>query len=97
MSADQKPSSENQGTIFATNSTISTLIIKEISPRVKILSGKVRIFKTSPIVLFTIARTTATIIAVMYPSTCAPAVKYEAMMTAIPDTKRLIRRLIHIK
>lgn len=72
--AVKNPSTQNHGIIFATNSTIRTLIIREKRPRVAILIGNVRIFKNGPIVLFTIASANATIIAVKYPSTTTPGV-----------------------
>lgn len=85
--ADQNPSNVNPGTIFATKSTMRTLITRDMSPSVSIFRGNVRSFKIGPMVLLTTARTTATMIAVIYPSTCAPGVRYEAMATANPDIK----------
>lgn len=72
--AVKNPFTQKPGTILATNSTIKTLIIREKRPRVSIFNGRVRTFKNGPIVLFTIASTNATIIAVRYPSTTTPGV-----------------------
>lgn len=73
---------------------MSTLIAREMSPSVRILSGRVMSFKKNQIVLFTIARTTATMITVIYPSTLAPGVMYAAMAIAIPDSIRLMSTFI---
>jgi hypothetical protein len=94
--AEKKPSTVNHGMIFATNSTISILITRDIRPSVSILIGNVITFKKNPILLFTRARTTATIIAVIYPSICDPGVRYEAIAIAIPDTKIFRRIAIYI-
>ena len=95
--ADQNPSKWNHGTIFATKSTIKTFIIRLISPNERMFNGKVTIFNRSPMVLLTTARTTATTSAVMYPSTWAPGVKYEAMSTAKPDIKKFKSKIIQRK
>jgi hypothetical protein len=97
MSATQNPSTLNHGTMFATNSTMSTLIITDTSPNVSILIGSVRSFRNIPIVLLTMASTTATIIAVKYPSTDAPGVIYAAIATASADMSIVIRVFIYKK
>lgn len=83
--AVKNPSIQKPGIIFATRSTIKTLIISEKRPRVITLSGSVRIFKNGPIVLFTIASVIATTIAVKYPSTTTPGIIYAAIATANAD------------
>lgn len=88
-SATQNPLIWKPGTIWATRSTMRTLMMSEKSQRVMILSGRVRIWSTGVIVTFTIARTTATITAVKYPSMTTPGVRYAAMATAIPESMRL--------
>jgi hypothetical protein len=65
MRAIQNPLISNPGTIRATSRVMRVLITIEKSPRVRILRGRVRMKNTGAIVLFTIARTTATIIAVI--------------------------------
>jgi hypothetical protein len=72
--AVKNPSRWKPGTIRATKSTIRILINRENKPRVRIVSGRVRILRRIQIVLLTTASTTATIIAVRYPSTEAPGV-----------------------
>ncbi len=97
ISAPRNPSRENHGTILATSNTIRTLIMNDTRPRVRILRGNVIIFKNIPIVLLTIARRTATIIAVKKPSIWAPGVMYEAMITTIPETNRFTITFINEK
>ena len=92
--AVKNPSTWKPGTILVTSRTISMLINKENRPSVSIFIGRVRILSITHIVLLTIARTTATVIAMKYPSTEAPGVIYAAIATAIPDIKRLIRIFI---
>lgn len=94
MSATKNPSMWNPGTIFVTKRTIRILITREKSPSVRILSGSVSILRKTQIVLLTTASTTATMIAVRYPSTEAPGVIYAAIATAIPDIRILIRIFI---
>jgi hypothetical protein len=72
--AVKNPSRWKPGTIRATKSTIKILINRENKPRVSIVSGRVRILRIIQIVLLTTASTTATMIAVRYPSTEAPGV-----------------------
>ena len=88
-SATQNPSMTKPGTSFATRRTMRTLIMREKSPSVRILSGSVRILSMGTMIVFTIARTTATMTAVRYPSTCAPGVRYDAIATASPEMRRL--------
>lgn len=97
ISATQKPSTLNPGTILATSSTMSTFIIIDISPNVSKLIGSVKIFRNIPIVPLTMASTTATIMAVRYPSTDVPGVIYAAIATARPDTRIVIRVFIYKK
>lgn len=97
MRAVQKPVRLNPGTISATSRTIRTLMMRDTRPSVNILSGSVSILRTGPIVLLTTARTTATMIAVIYPSTVAQGVTYAAIATARADIRRFTRKLILYK
>lgn len=94
MSATQNPLISNPGTSLATKSTIRTLMMREASPSVTILSGRVRTWSTGTIVVLTIASTTATMKAVRYVSTVAPGMRYEAIATAIAERRRFTRRVI---
>ncbi len=95
IAATQNPLTVNHGTNLATNSTIRTLMIRETRPRVRISIGRVRTFRNGPIVLLTIASTTATMIAVRYPSTVTPGIKYAAIATAIAEMRRFISTVIY--
>ena len=91
MSATQNPLTPNPGTILATRSTMSTLIMRETSQSVRILSGSVRVLSIGTIVILTMANTIATMKAVRYPSTVTPGMRYEAMATASAERRRLTR------
>ncbi len=67
--AAQNPFVANPPTRLSTKSTRSTLIINPTRPSVRKLSGNVISFKSVPSVAFTIANTTATISALVNPST----------------------------
>ena len=59
-------------------------------PKVRKFTGMARNLNTAPIVAFTKPSTTATIIAVINPFTLTHGVKYAAIATARPETRRLI-------
>ncbi len=97
IAATQNPLIPNPGTNFATSSTMRTLMTRERSPRVRILRGRVRTFRNGDIVLFTIASTTATTMAVRYPSIVTQGVRYAAIATAIAEMRMFMRIFIQKK
>ncbi len=75
---------------LSANKIISALIISKNKPNVTIVIGKVKITKMGFTNRFNTDKTTATIIAVIYVSTCTPVKKYAITNTAIAFNRSLI-------
>ncbi len=73
--AAKKPCTAKPGTKAEANQSISALMTHQKIPSVTMVSGKVRIFNTSPRVAFTSPMTTAAIRAVKNPSITNPGMR----------------------
>jgi len=69
ITALKNPETWNPDIMLLTNRTIKTLIIKDISPRVRMFKGKVKILKINPIVALAKPISNPAIIAEKNPST----------------------------
>jgi hypothetical protein len=95
--AEKNPDVLNPSIILSTKSTIKTLIINDIKPSVKKLTGNVRIRNIVPMVAFARASSIPAIRALKNPSTCTPGIRYAAIKTATPISKISIINFIFFK
>jgi len=79
---------------WSAKSIISALTTNKNNPKVRIVIGNVRITNIGFIIKFKIDKTTATIIAVVYESTCTPLSIFASTTTAIAFSKRRIMSFI---
>lgn len=82
--AEKKPEVLKPSISLSTNKTINTVMMKENSPKVRIVTGKVRMRRMVPIVAFTRAIRIPAIIALKKPSTVTPGIRKAATDTVTP-------------
>ena len=92
--AIQMLSTLNPDINWSAKSIISALTTNKNNPKVRIVIGNVRITNIGFIIKFKIDKTTATIIAVVYESTCTPLSIFASTTTAIAFSKRRIMSFI---
>ena len=94
--AIQMLSTLNPDINWSAKSIISALTTNKNNPKVNMVIGKVRITNIGLIIRFRIDKTTATIIAVVYESTCTPLSIFARTTTAIAFSKRRMISFINM-
>lgn len=79
---------------WSTNKTISTVMINDIKPKLKILIGKVKSRSIVPMVALAKAIRIPAMMALKNPSTCTPGTRKAATDTAMPVSNSSIINLI---
>lgn len=91
--AEKNPSTLNPGTILLTKSINTAFITKVKSPKVRIFRGRVKSSKIGLINMLIAPRTTATMRAVINPSTLTPGRIYALITTARALTIKLTNNI----
>lgn len=96
IKAVQKPFTPNPSINLSANRMINAFITKRNNPKVKMVTGSVKIIKIGLTNRLRIAKTKATIMAPRYPSTLTPPKRCAKIKTARALIKSLIKRFIQL-